>query len=322
MRALFPFEPTPEQVTAWTSVVQQGWMTYPQLVDHFASSDLSGIRRFLPVLNAIGKPLAADTVTSIAEAVRKQGTKEADIAADLVSTGGNYGATHTLTRWVRTLIRDLLGREGNHLEVAYFVRLIDEGQTTPADLARGLASNEEGRSHHIREQYRRLLGRDPSAAEVDALKLYSRREDVTIFLVAGDEYYRRNGGNMPAFIRAAHRDVAYFNPEAIPQSTIDTWAGRPRGELASALVSSEAVIEQFFKYLPDESLGVLRTGPLSPNAPGQPINPNPGFLGWMQSVVRGGGRLEDVIVTLVTHPTYFANASYWKGQYRSRGWRA
>ena len=174
--------------------------------------------------------------------------------------------------------------------------------------------------------HRRFLGREPSGAEVNALKYYARREDVIIALVSGDEYFRRNGNTLASYVRAAFRDIAYFDPNGIAQSTVDDWVrrlstGTPRSTLAATILNAEAVVELFFKYLPDESLGILRTGPLPFDAPGQPINPNPGFLGWLEGVVRNGGRLEDAIVTLVTTPQYFDNAAYWKGTYRSRGWR-
>ncbi len=93
----------------------------------------------------------------------------------------------------------------------------------------------------------------------------------------------------------------------------------PRSSLIVALLNSENVAEQVFKYLPDESLGGLRVGYFPYDS--QPVNPNPDFLAYLTNVVNNGGRLEDAITILMTTPKYFADAAYWKGYYINRAWR-
>ncbi len=225
-RAAFPRVPTAQQIDAWTNVVQNGYLTYPQLVDTFLVTDLAAVRRFNPVFNALGKTFPPDSVTAIGDAFRNQNASDTDIAGAILGSGGNYGETHTTTRWVRTIYRDLLGREADQYEVAYRVRQLENGQINPASLVQALLYSQEGRASYVREQYRRFLHRDPTQGEVNFLKNYAKREDVIVYLATSGEYFQINGNTNAGFIAAAYHDIAYFNKQNFPQSIINAWTAQ------------------------------------------------------------------------------------------------
>ncbi|MEO6810876.1 MAG: hypothetical protein ABI353_17305, partial [Isosphaeraceae bacterium] len=158
---------------------------------------------------------------------------------------------------------------------------------------------------------------------------YARREDLVLILTNSPEYYSQAGGTNLGFLQAAFRDIADIYP--VPPSFFNSLVqqlntGTPRATILSQLLSSpeyynKIVVNDLFRYLPDETFGFLRNGPLPMNDPRVPINPDPNLITAFVNALKNGAREEDVIFALVTSSKYVGNSSYYKGFYISRSLR-
>ena len=91
--------------------------------------------------------------------------------------------------------------------------------------------------------------------------------------------------------------------------------------LSSTLYDNVTAVQEIFAYLPDESLGVLRTANLSPTAAGQPVNPSPTEISYIVSQMQAGVADTQIIAVLLNTPDYEHRATYYKGILVSAGIR-
>jgi hypothetical protein len=272
---------------------------------------------------------AADSLASLRFGYRR-GSREEQVLASVVASGGNYAATHTLAAWIRTVIRDNLNRESPPSEVATWVSLIDSGTATET-FVRDILGSTEARNEYVTEQYRRLLGRTPSSTEIAALAGYARREDVVTFILKSPEYFnvpQDGNGTMQGFITAFYRDMINIYPvsQATINSLMQTYNASNRGQWIDSLFSptptegyrSKNAIDLLFKYRPEENKGYLRTGNGSTvNNPDQTqLNAWDAYLGSHTD--------EDMITALTLDGRYVLHAAYYKGFYEKpmiRSWQ-
>jgi hypothetical protein len=341
---------------------------------HLGLSDLSeaSITSFTNSLYQTAFGLPGTPADSLAAALYDlhHGVLATNVAAGILASGGNYASTNAQASWIRSVFRDVLVREATPDDVAAGVRQLDSGVTMP-QFAQAILNSTEARIQYVREQYIKLLGRDPGPAGAASLAGYARREDVVVFLVSSAEYLARNGGTTASYVQAAYRDIIGLVP--VPADALNYWIsqidgtvqkhsitgvrelkhkmpqraqrtrkpprhkkrhgphptptpGVDRSTLASQLVNSVAsygmvVVADFFRYLPDETQGVLRTGNGNPTG-GVATNPTPAAVASFTAQLQGGARDEDVIAAMLTAPQYLERADYHRGFFRSIGVRA
>jgi len=295
-----------------------------------------GIRHLIAPVYAAGLPGVAippDAFQAIAADVRRN-RRPQDIVATILASGGNYAATDLLASWVRSVYRDVMFRDASPGEVGSWLAKLNGGGATQRQFVAAIVNSHEARVRYVVEQYRALLGRTPSAGEAAGLANYARRTDVIVALVGGEEYYNRHGRDAQSYVLAVYRDVAGLDLPASNQY-VQGWirqvqAGQPRSGLPAALVNpadlnnsathdNAVAVADLFRYLPDESMGVLRTGNTLASA-GQVVNPDPRLVDATVRLIQAGGE-EGALATLLTMPQYFSKAAYYKGFYRSQNVR-
>lgn len=294
----------------------------------FQGSEADIAKRLAPIYQTItgSNQIPADALAAIAFDSHRNRPASL-IAAQVVSTGGNYASTQLLAGWIRSLYRDIFGRQASPDEVAAWFRVFDNNSVTPEQMVRYLLNSPEGRIQYIRGQVRELLGRDLTNDDVNRYLFYQRREDVVVAIVLGDEYLRRNGGTVEGLVRGFYRDIAKLDPA--PASDVAFWVNQiQRGrsspaDLATALVNGPTyrdalVVDDLFRYVPDESRGVLRL-PLGLTGP--PINPDPALVNFYVYALNVGYSQDDVLVSLLMSYKYILNSSYDQGFFIGRGIR-
>ena len=273
--------------------------------------------------------LTADSRAAMAYDYHR-GSREEDLMTLLLADGGNYAAANIEASYTEDLYRDILHRDPAASEVANWVTQMDTGAITMTQLPAILLNSQESRADVVNAEFETLLGRvaDPSA--LASLTNYSSREALILTIMSSAEFYTHVGGTPTAYIEAVSNDLAAISP--VPASFLSSWvaqfkAGTPMITLAVDLMTNpelydeQNAVEQIMQYLPDESLGVLRSGNLSPTAAGQPINPSPTLIASLVSAYEAGASDETVIASLLTSPTYLSRVTYFKGVYRSPGIR-
>lgn len=303
-----------------------------------------------PIDRLFGIPaVPAESLASALFELRR-GKSYPEIAASNLVALGNYAITSAVGSYVRSLYRDLLGRQATGPEVAVAVTQLDTGGASTVGLAQYLLNSIEGRNDYINRSFLNLLGRPATPQELSGLQLYARREDVLVYIATTAEYYARAGGTDAGLAASAFRDIQQIGP--LPQSFIDYYVNRlrtggpttqtvivrrrrvkvvvpvtyTRATFAQEVTSgasydNDVALQALFKYAPDISLGVLRTGGLALNAPGQPLNPSPGAVSMYAHALAVGYRQEDVITALVTTNAYIHGSSYDQGFYIGRSYR-
>lgn len=315
-----------------------GWVNSGLPIAQIASAFFNGPEGTTNALNTIYTSafgagtqgnIAADTRAAFAFDYHR-GAREEVIAANLVANGGNYAAANILASYTRDLYRDILHREGTPGEVANWVNSLDAGGVTVAQVPTLILGSTEARAIFIQQEFAALLGRSADQASVNALINYPTREALIVTLVGSPEYIIRNGGTIPSYIAAVARDLAAISP--VPASIVADYTGRfnkgtPLTALAIDLISNpglyftQTAVTELQQYLPDESLGVLRSGNLPPTAAGQPINPNPGLISYLVGLSSVGVTDEQNIAILLSSSIYFGRITYNKGIYRGPGIR-
>ncbi len=253
---------------------------------------------------------------------------ELRIRSGIVASGGNYGQTSTINAFIRSAYGDVLQRDATQVEVGIWIRRFTTGEQNPIDLIETLFNSAEGRELYIREQAREFLGIDPDQALINSLIDYQRREEVTIALVESDAYFQANGGTVESYVRAVFRDVGGVDP--LPQDALNSWVqlintGTPRSELPRQLLETELglnvlIVKELFRYLPDESKGVLRTANDGP-ATGPAVNQDPALIESLINMRLAGSTDLDVLVFKLTSPMYLDKVAYNRGLYQSTGIR-
>ncbi len=270
--------------------------------------------------------IPADSLAAIAFDTHRGRTADL-IAAQVVSSGGNYASTQLLGGWIRSLYRDILGRNAGPDEVAAWFRVLDSNAVTPDQMVYYLLNTPEARIYYIRGEVQKLLGRDLTNADVNSYLFYQRREDVVVAIVTSGEYLQHNGGTVDGLVRAIYRDVAKLDPA--PASDVSFWDNQiQRGrssasDLAVALVNGSTyrddfVVNALFRYMPDLTRGVLRL-PLGITGP--PINPNPSLVSYYDYLLNAGARQEDVLASMLLSYQYILSSSYDQGRYIGPGVR-
>ena len=89
---------------------------------------------------------------------------EAQIRAGIVSSGGNYQFTSTIASFIASAYRDVLEPRGDAAEVEGQLRRFASGAQGPQEFARDVIQSPEGKAVFAREQYQKLLGRQPTQA--------------------------------------------------------------------------------------------------------------------------------------------------------------
>ena len=311
------------EVNGWVARVNAG-ASLASVARQFLDTDEAIGDLVVPIYRAglPGVAIPPDAFQAIAADVRKDRSQTA-IFANILASGGNYAATDLLASWVRSVYRDVLYRDASSGEVASWLSQLNNGLSTKQFVADIVNSN-EGRARYITEQYQALLSRTPSSAEVGGLLHYAHRADVIVALASSQEFYARNGGTAGSYVLAAFRDISGLDlPASDPNVqgwTRNIQGGQSRSVLATALVNSTdhanaVAVADLFRDIPDESMGVLRTGNTLA-AGGQVVNPNPGLVSYASGLIQSGGE-EGELVTLLVSPQYFSKAAYYRGFYRS-----
>jgi hypothetical protein len=257
------------------------------------------------------------------------GVREELILANILASGGNYAATNTLAGYVEDVYRDVLHRNASPTEVAIWINAFGNGSASVGTFAPFILNTPEARAGYVQSEFLALLGHPADASTVAALQNYANRESVVIFIVGSPEYFTRNGGTNAGFVAAAFRDLGGI---AIDPGNLNAFVAKMNAGLSTTGVAQQiiyggslyfanTIVNEVQSYLPNEQLGVLRSGNLPPTAPGQPINPDPNLLNYLMGLQAQGFTDEQIIGVLLTSPTYFSRVAYFKGIRRSPGVR-
>ena len=258
-----------------------------------------------------------------------RGAREDVAFSEILASNGNYAATNFVAGYIEDVYRDVLRRDAPPGDVAYWLGSIDRGSVAFGNFAGVILNSAEARGLYVQAEYQALLGHAADPSTVAGLQNYAKREDIVVRLAGSAEYYRKNGGTAASFVQAAFRDLGGIG---ITQSTINSFvsrinAGTSRAAIAQQIITggtlyyNNTVVNLLMVYLPDEHLGVLRSGNLPPTAAGQPINPDPGLIAHFVGLKAHGYSDEQVIAILLNSPTYLNRVSYYKGLYRKPGIR-
>ncbi len=273
-------------------------------------------------------PFFEDTISAVL-LDRRAGRRAEEIRADVVAAHGNYASVSGITRYIRSLYRDVLGRDAATSETSFWLRELEARRVFLDDFALRIINSAEGRTLYIQEQFRDFLGRNASPSEVAGLIGYGRREDVKVFLTGTNEYFVRNGGNNSDFVRAVLRDLANADANQIPQSVLNLYVprlngGAPRTSVALDQINGdfyfrEWAYDQLFRYAPNESLGVLRFSTLGPGNPA--INPEPERINALVQRRLAGLPEDQALAQILTSTEYVLKTDYYRGLFRSVGVR-
>lgn len=324
--------PAPVEVGGWLQLVGSG-TSLAAVAGKFLDSPENILQRVGPIYSTLGYSSVPDDSLAAIEFDLRHGAREETVDAAIVGSGGNYAATNQLAGWVRTSFRDILNRQAAPSEVAAWLRAFDAGTFPPSAFPTVLLNSPEAHALFIGQEVPQLLGRPADPATIAALSNYTSRENAIAAIVSSPEYFAHSGGSPTSFVVAAYRDLAGLdlsNPafsatlNGLVQQ-IQTGAATP-ASLANQLVHSSLYQNQFavnaiFQYIPDESMGVLRTSNLPPTAPGQPVNPPSGEVAFFVNQLQAGTASDAVLAEMLSSPQYIANSAYNKGFYRSIGIR-
>lgn len=272
--------------------------------------------------------IPADAAASFALDVHGGAREEVEIA-NILTTGGEYAATNIVAGYIRDLYRDIFKRDASPAEVANWINAVSDGSVSLLNLAAIFLNSQEAREDYVQAEFQALLGRTTDAASAASLAGYANREALVILIVGSPEYYAKNGGTNSTFVQAAFQDLAGITIDA---TDLASFVNRMNAGLTTTQVAQQIIyggtlyfnntaVSEIEQYLPNEQLGVLRSGNLPPTAAGQPINPNPILIDYLLNFYGAGFTDEDVIGVLLTSPDYFSRISYYKGILRSPGIR-
>ncbi|RUL89759.1 FG-GAP-like repeat-containing protein [Tautonia sociabilis] len=257
------------------------------------------------------------------------GQPEERILAKLIASGGRYERTSLAAGLVRSALIDVNQNAPTPHEVGDWLKAFTRGAITPGAFFRAIIDAPEARAQYVREQVQQLLGREADSATIAALSGFSSREELRILIVSSPEYLARNGGTNEGFIRAAFRDLYGVDP--LPQNVLSERLnalnrGREtRQSMARALVFSTPAYERdvvnlLFRYLPDESNGVLRV-PIGAPAGSPPTNPDPALIATLVSARQAGASDAEILARILESSAYLSKTSWIRGRYRSPGLR-
>jgi hypothetical protein len=325
--------PSQAEVNGWLSVLNSG-TPLATVANRFLTSEENIVNEVQPIFNAVGVPtIGPDSLATIEFDVRDGGLTLEQVDANILGSGGNYASTNKLVDWVRTGYRDILGREAAPIEVDGWMRAFDTGIFTTAQFPIQLVNSLEAREAFVNQEFVALLGHPATPSQQAALAGYPDRQALIAELASSPEYIQHNGGTTTSFIIALYRDLAGIDLSGAAQQptlagivqSLNSGMSSPAA-LAQQVVTSPLYYDQFvvaalFQYIPDETLGVLRTGDSTGNPGGAAINPPPGEVSYFVGVLSQGATTDQVIENFLFSPQYITNSAYYKGYYRGIGVR-
>jgi hypothetical protein len=139
-----------------------------------------------------------------------QGIDEPVVVHDIL-TSGEYHQNAAPILWIQGLYQAVLGRSANSLtEVGPWLMAFDTG-TPRSAIAQAFAGSTEAEIRSIDSVYQQLLGRRPSATELNIslglLQPGGHIRDVIDQVVSSAEYYSRQGTTNTQFIRGLYHDL-------------------------------------------------------------------------------------------------------------------
>ena len=188
----------------------------------------------------------------------------------------------------------------------------------------GLLNSPDARKGYVISQVARYLGRAANASDL-GLANYARREDVVTAIVAGPEFFAKNGNTLARLRQRRVQAHRRLRPVAStvtllgqPDQPGDRHPRRAGAELvtgARQLYYNSFVFNSLFQYIPDPSKGVLRVQ-LGRDRPA--TNPDPAWSTlYTNQLVSGRRPRKSVLATMMTSPQYLTDSSYLRGYYVS-----
>ena len=159
--------------------------------------------------------------------------------------------------FVAALYQDLLGRPIDVVGRQQLIGLLDAGQSR-AQAAQAVLTSAEYRNRLVQELYHDLLGRDADPGELSGgrglLMAGAMVEQYISTLAASPEYFAgHGGGSNGGFVTALYHDLLGRTPDAGALSQLQSQldAGKPRGDVATAILSSseyfQRLVSRFFQ---------------------------------------------------------------------------
>lgn len=325
--------PSQGEVNGWLGVLNSG-TPLATVANRFLTSEENILDEVQPIYNAVGQPnIGPDDLATIEFDVRDGGLTLEQVDANILGSGGHYAGTNQLVAWVRTAYRDVLGRDAAPIEVDGWMRAFDTGIFTPAQFPIQLVNSLEAREAFVNQEFVALLGHPATPAQQAALAGYADRQALIAQIAGSAEYIQHSGGTTTSFAIALYRDLAGIDLSGAAQQPtlagivqqLNSGATNPallaQQVVTSPLYYNQFVVSAIYQYIPDEALGVLRTGEQPANAPGQPINPPPGEINFFVGQLQQGANTDQVLEEMLFSPQYVTNSAYYKGYYRSIGIR-
>ncbi len=140
---------------------------------------------------------------------------------------------------VHKVFQDLLGRAPSEGVARDWSLQLEEG-ASHSTLASCLLHSEENRERVISKFYLQFLGRAPGAETLLYWK-EQNQEDLLAALLAGEEYFDKNGKTPALFVRALFRDLLKRFPTI---SEIEAWVGL----MSSHSATREDVVRDFLEH--------------------------------------------------------------------------
>lgn len=123
---------------------------------------------------------------------------------------GTENAAQNL-RFLQGLYADLLGRSLDSGGQSYWMGILNAGTATRTQVAQAITQSDEFRAARVVQQFTRLIGTAPTAAErsffVNAWRAGAKYEDILATIGGSDRYYQVAGGTPAGFVRKYCQDV-------------------------------------------------------------------------------------------------------------------
>jgi hypothetical protein len=292
--------PSQGELNGWVNPLNAGTITRPQVAFGFLlSREFTG--RVVDYFYATYKPNGltappADDLQAMGMDLRAGRTEESALV-QMLTSNGDYVSMQQQGSWVRALYQDVLDRQPGSAETAAWLGAFEAGASYSA-IANAIVSSSEANSvllstpqvpggtqlrvGQIQGYYQKLLGRTPSAGEVqgwvNALGSGTSRNTILLDIVASSEYFTDAGGTALGFINKAFNDLLGRPPAA---NNISLFVNDPNLRVDVPMLilfnvpnefNTDTVVNSYFNaYLDRFPNGLADSGRISPpgNAGGQ-----------------------------------------------------
>lgn len=235
----------------------------------------------------------------------QRGRRIADLMASLTASDEFFARADmdAATLWIQRLFTDLLGRSPSEGEIDTALSGLLRGATF-FDVAADLLTSDEYYAVVVETQFVRLLGRQPTAAELQQwarfLKNRGRVQQIIAAIIGSEEYFRTQGGSTASgFLQAVYQDL--LGRDTLPRDAAQVrdftrliQARIPRIRIPQLLENTRdfrvALVEQFYTRF-------LGRSPSSAE-----------LNAWVTALARGGAQRivgRDIIVALVSSDEYY-----------------